>query len=82
MNTPDPVKPTAQVGTKAADPTLGVLPHAISVGVGLLAAYLSTHFSVSLSDGAQEEIATAVGTLVTTGMHFLMAHMSAKAKGA
>lgn len=81
MNTPVP-PPVAPVGTKEADPTLGVLPHAISVGVGLFAAYLSSKFSVSLSDGAQEEIATAVATVVTTGMHYIMAHISAKAKGA
>lgn len=81
MNTPDPTKPVAQVGTKEADPTLGLLPHAISVGVGLLAAYLSTHFSVSLSEGSQEEIATAVGTIAGTAVHYVMAHISAKAKG-
>lgn len=82
MSTPDPLKPVAQVGTKAADPTLGLLPHAISVGVGLLAAYLSTHFSVNLSDGAQEEIATAAGTVAGTLVHYIMAHVSAKNKGA
>lgn len=81
MNTPLP-PPVAPVGSKEADPTLGILPHAVSVGVGLLAGWLSTHFSVSLSDGAQEEITTAVATVVTTGMHYVMAHISAKAKGA
>lgn len=73
---------TVPVGTKEADPTLGVLPHAISVGVGLLAAYLSTKFSVSLSAGTQEEIATAIGTIAGTAVHYIMAHISAKAKGA
>lgn len=82
MSTPDPFKPTAQVGTKAADPTLGILPHAVSVGVGLLAAYLSTHFSVNLTEGAQEEITTAVGTIAGTVVHYVMAHISAKSKGA
>lgn len=81
MNVPLP-PPVAPVGTKEADPTLGVLPHLVSVGVGLFSGWLSTKFSVDLSPGTQEEIATAVATVVTTGMHYVMAHISAKAKGA
>lgn len=74
--------PVAQVGTKEADPTLGLLPHVASVAVGLLAGWLSTHFSVSLSDATQEEIATGVATIAGTAVHYVMAHVSAKAKGA
>lgn len=82
MNTPLPPPPVASVGTKEADPTLGLLPHVVSVGVGLLAGYLSTHFDVNLSTEAQAEIATAAGTVAGTLIHYVMAHISAKAKGA
>lgn len=66
-----PVDPTPP--TKATDPTLGVLSHAIAVGVGLVAGWLSTKASINLDDSTQTEIAVAVTTAVTTAVHWVQA---------
>jgi|HubBroStandDraft_2_1064218.scaffolds.fasta_scaffold06416_6 hypothetical protein len=88
MSTPDPnppidaTKPIANVGTVAADPSLGLLSHAIAVAVGALAGFLSLKLSVTLSPDTQAEITTAAVAAAVSLMHFVQAKISAKSKGA
>ena len=83
MNSPNPVKPVAQVGTTAADPTLGILSHVVAVGVGAAAGWLSLHIpGVTLSADTQLELTTAIVTGAVTASHYVQAWISAKAKGA
>jgi hypothetical protein len=76
-----PSIPVVAVGTTTADPTLGLLSHAISVGVGALAGWLSLKFSVTLDADTQVEITTAVVTVATTLAHYVQSYISAKSKG-
>lgn len=82
MNVPSP-PPVVPIGTKDADPTLGILSHVVAVGVGLVAGWLSDHIpGVVLSSGTQIELTSAVIGVVTTLGHYVQAKISAKAKGA
>ena len=67
--------------TAVQDPTLGLLSHVISVGVGLVAGWLSLHIpGVTLSTDTQLEITSAVVGGVVTGVHYVQARMSAAKK--
>lgn len=83
MTDENSTKPVVPVGTKEADPTLGILSHVVALGVGALAGWLSDHLpGVSLDSNTQLEITGAVVAGVVTSVHYVQAYLSAKKKGA
>lgn len=67
--------------TAVQDPTLGLLSHAVSVGVGVVAGWLSLHIpGVTFSPDTQLEITSAVVGAVVSGAHYVQARMSAAKK--
>jgi hypothetical protein len=83
MSTPNPTGSGSYTPpvTSAQDPTLGLLSHVISVGVGLAAGWLSLHIpGVTLSTDTQLEITSAVVGAVVTGVHYIQARLSAAKK--
>lgn len=59
--------------TKATDPTLGLATHIGAVVAGAVCGYLSTKLGITTDPTFEAEIAVAVGSLVTTGVHYLQA---------